>query len=139
MQATKQHLAEFKHARLWYNEPYCALIVQASSQYLPMAEFVELFHKAEDYVRQYAVKKLIFDKTHMKVFHQPSIIWYHVYWKVEMAGLGLKKHRIILPDDRLFKEAIHLVKKKIIAEYPQFHLEDYDIKYVETLDQGLRE
>jgi hypothetical protein len=59
-------------------------IVQATSKYIPIEQFKEIFHYIGQLVEQEKIAKLIFDKRELTVFHQPSMEWYFVEWKEKM-------------------------------------------------------
>jgi hypothetical protein len=75
------------------------LICELTEEYVTIEDFKEIFSETNAFIEKHQIKKFIFDKQHLRVFHQPSMEWYFLYWKKEIFDLGLKVHRKILPQD----------------------------------------
>jgi hypothetical protein len=110
-----------------------SVLVSASAEYIPMAEFKSLFERAGELVKLHKVAKLIFDKRSLSVFHQPSMEWYFVHWKEQMIDHGLTTHVKLLPADSAFRESVRIGRDKIEATYPQGRFRQLDIFYAESL------
>ena len=102
-----------------------------------MEDFQNHFNTIGNFIKKNKTVKFIFDKSSLKVFHQPSMEWYHTIWKKEMANYGLKSYRKILPNLQYFKMSVKIGKERIIKENPDFRFEDYDIQYYDTLKEAL--
>lgn len=128
---------ESRHGRISCNEESKTVICTLLSSYVPMAEFRNLLDQVSILVKEKQIAKFILDKRKLTIFHQPSMEWYHVYWKEEMYGYGLKSHRKLIPDDHLFAESIQIGRRKIKQENPDFDFNKYDIVYCKTLEEAL--
>jgi hypothetical protein len=113
------------------------IICTTKSEYIPMEDFQNHFNAIGSFIKKNKTVKFIFDKTSLKVFHQPSMEWYHTVWKKEMANYGLKSYRKILPNLQYFKMSVKIGKERIVKENPDFKFEDYDIQYYDTLKEAL--
>ncbi|MDF9800135.1 hypothetical protein OKW21_005398 [Catalinimonas alkaloidigena] len=128
---------EFKHCDLYLVENKPILIIKATDTYIPIEEFKQVFSKATELIREHQVRKVIFDKRRMKVFHQPSMEWYYKDWKEELLALEMKTHRKLLPDDEVFKKSVELGKLKINEKYPGLRLSEMDIRYFDDLQEAI--
>jgi hypothetical protein len=136
--ATLEKVKTFKHAAVFIvpTRPNIA-VVEATSNYIPIEQFKEMFLFLGDLVIKNKINKLIFDKRKLTVFHQPSMEWYFVEWKEKMFSLGLKTHRKILPNDRIFKESVKIGREKINKLYPEAKFHQMDIQYTETVEEAI--
>lgn len=135
------HLVEkrtFKNATvsIVQNHPSIA-VVEATSSYISIAQFKEIFNAIGELVKEEKVKKLIFDKRKLSVFHQPSMEWYFVEWKENMYREGLSVHRKILPNDEVFRQSVRIGREKINKAFPNGMFHQLDIGYAETLEDAI--
>jgi len=124
-----------RFAKVWVLANEKTLICVLKTEYVPMDNFQELFKEIGQLVKQHLIQKMIFDKRSLKIFHQPSMTWYHTVWKEEMYKLGLKTYRKILPIDTLFRKSVEIGKDKISRENPWFDFNKYDIQYGESIEE----
>ena len=128
----------FKHAVLKSVESnQQILVVEATSNYIPIEQFKEIFTVIGGLVKDKKVTKLIFDKRKLTVFHQPSMEWYFVDWKEKMFDLGLKTHRKILPQDDVFRQSVRIGREKIKSTFPNGKYTQMDIQYSENLEDAI--
>jgi hypothetical protein len=129
---------EFKHALVYTvaSHPGVA-VVEATSTYIPLEQFKEVFLHIGKLVETHNITKLVFDKRKLTVFHQPSMEWYFVEWKEKMFGLGLKVHRKILPQDKIFRESVKIGREKINKSFPNGKFNEMDICYAESIEEAL--
>ena len=80
---------------------------------------------------------MVFDKRALKVFHQPSMVWYFVEWKEEMYSKGLTKHRKILPRDPVFRECVKLGRENLSKENPSAKYHELDIQYKNSIQEAI--
>ncbi len=127
----------FKNADVLTVDNHKIAIVHATGTYIPIEEFKSIFNYVGILTSKDGIQKLIFDKRHLTVFHQPSMEWYFVEWKEKMFNLGLKTHRKILPDNAVFTQSVKIGREQINEKYPQgkFHL--MDIAYCNEIDEGI--
>lgn len=112
------------------------VILSFKGEFVPLLAFKELMSKVEGLVNSKKVDKMIFDKSSLRVFHQPSMEWYHVEWKTRMLAKGLKTYRKILPQDPLFVQSVQVGREKILRNNPHFDLKKFDIKYCKSIEDG---
>lgn len=131
-------LREYRHAsitRVKGDEP--TLLVTATAAYIPIDQFKKIFEEIGEVVRDLKIRKLIFDKRKLTVFHQPSMVWYFVEWKEEMFNAGLTRHVKILPQDEVFRQSVSIGRNKINEAYPQGKFHQLEIYYAESLDEAI--
>ncbi len=104
--AFKEEYFSSKHATISFLPYEKAAICTVNTAYIPMAEFQQLFEIAGELVKQESITKFIFDKRKLIAFHQPSMEWYHLVWKEEMYNYGLRSHRKLLPEDKMFERNV---------------------------------
>ncbi len=114
-----------------------AVVIAATNTYIPIENFKEIFTKAGELIKEKGLKKVVFDKRKLMVFHQPSMIWYFTEWKEEMYDNGLHIHRKLLPRDPVFRECVKLGREKINAEYPDAKFNLMDIQYKNSLEEAI--
>jgi hypothetical protein len=107
--------------------------------YVPIETFVKVMEQIEAFARKEKVVKMVFDKSNLTVFHQPSMEWYHTVWKVRMLERGLKSYCKILPNDKLFRESVKIGREKIKKSNPQFDFNKFDIRYCNSLEEALQD
>ena len=113
-------------------------VVQATSNYIPIEQFKEIFNFIGKLVAQEGIKKLVFDKRELTVFHQPSMEWYFVEWKEQMFHQGLTVHRKILPNDEVFRQSVKIGRDKINKMFPDGKFHKMDIGYAESLEDAIK-
>lgn len=127
-----------KHAKIMLVENKPEIVVlEATSGYIPIGQFKEIFGAITTLVKERNITKLIFDKRNLKVFHQPSMEWYFITWKEEMYDLGLQTHRKILPIDAIFRHSVKIGREKIKAQHPDGKYTLMSIEYAETIDEAI--
>jgi len=131
-------IARFRHATCYQvDDRPDTLIVQATSAYIPKTQFQELFISVGQLVVLHDIRKLIFDKRSLTVFHQPSMEWYFLVWKEAMYHHGLRVHRKLLPDNEIFRESVAIGREKIVALHPNGLYKEMDIQYAESLQDAI--
>lgn len=129
----------FRHATIKTIEEYPTVaIVEATTNYIPYEEFKEIFKAIGTLVEQKGITKLIFDKSKLTVFHQPSMEWYFVEWKEQMFELGLMSHRKILPKDDIFKHSVKIGREKILKSHPTGKFTLMDIQYSDNIEDAVK-
>jgi hypothetical protein len=130
---------EHPHGKIMKVDNKKIAIVTATSNYIPIDEFKDMFMKIGKLVEKEKIEKLIFDKRQLTVFHQPSMEWYFTIWKEEMWNKGLKTHRKILPDSKVFQQSVKIGREKIKAENPTLKFNKMDIQYRDDLQTAINE
>lgn len=129
---------EFSHAKLYWvkSHPQVGLI-QSTSSYIPIEEFKHIFNAVEGLIQKHPIRRMIFDKTSLRVFHQPSMEWYFTEWKTQMAVLGLIEHVKILPDDEVFQQSVKLGREQINKDYPDAKFNELWIEYADSIEEAV--
>lgn len=125
-----------KHAHIYYYPQQQILLLKLVSTYVPLEHFKNALQIVKDLAGQEIISKMVLDKSALRIFHQPSMEWYHVIWKEEMLSKGLRVYRKILPDDPLFETSVNIGREKIIKENPGFDLSKFDIVYCKSLEEA---
>ena len=110
-------------------------IIKAKSSYIPIEEFKSSFMSIAKIVENSDVRAIVFDKQKLDTFHQPSMEWYYIEWKKELAEYGITKHYKILPQDDFFKMSVDAGKKEIKEKYPDFDFSKFEVIYVNSVDE----
>jgi hypothetical protein len=129
---------QFKHATLFVvktNEQIA--VVRATSTYIPIDQFKDIFNFITELTREEHITKLIFDKRNLTVFHQPSMEWYFTEWKEIASDLGLVVHRKILPNDEIFRQSVKIGREKINNTFPNGKYKLLDIAYADSLEEAI--
>ncbi|MCS7019134.1 MAG: hypothetical protein NZM34_08510, partial [Bernardetiaceae bacterium] len=113
-------LVDNKYAQVTVLDDAATIVCILKTDYVPAKDFQETFAQIGEYVKQHPIRKMILDKRNLKVFHQASMVWYHVEWKQEMKKYGLTAYRKLLPDDVFFRKAVEIARKNILKEHPEF-------------------
>ncbi|MFW5761217.1 MAG: hypothetical protein ACOCXH_09575 [Cyclobacteriaceae bacterium] len=131
-------IKEFRNAKVAQVElnPEISVVI-ATSNYIPMNEFKQIFDFVDELSSQHTIRKVIFDKRNLTVFHQPSMEWYFIDWKERMYEKGCRAHRKILPDDKIFVKSVQIGRDKLIAEYPDRKFHQMDIQYADSLEEAI--
>lgn len=131
-------LKKFKHATIYYLRDHAdTALIESNTTYIPIEAFKEVFNSMGNFVVKRKLTTLIFDKRSLKVFHQPSMEWYFVEWKSEMAVHGLVNHFKILPDDLVFCQSVKLGREQINKKYPTAKFRELNIQYATSVDHAL--
>lgn len=139
MSKTEQILAN-RFLKAEYYPSRKTILITAVNEYIPEADFKETFKAVTAFINGHKTEKIIFDKSHLQVFHQASMTWYHVEWKQDLRKrFDIIKHRKILPEDELFEQSVQVGKDRIRSEHPEFSFEDFDIVYKNNLQEALEE
>ncbi len=129
---------DFKHASVSTVDTDSTIaVVTAKTEYIPIDEFKKIFESIGKLVIANSVKKLIFDKRNLTVFHQPSMEWYFTEWKSQMFEAGLKTHRKLLPENEVFRQSVKIGRDKINKNFPNGKFHQMDIGYAETLQEAI--
>ena len=103
----------------YLNESHTLLCIVKTS-YIPMADFQVTFNKMEALTKGHTITRMVFDKSKLTTFHQPSMEWYHVHWKEKMYERGLKIYRKILPANEFFVQSVQAGRQNIRKNNTEF-------------------
>lgn len=136
----KQNVFTSKNSTVSYVATHKAILIEATNTYIPLEEFQETFNQVEEYVKinyKLDIKRVVFDKRSLTVFHQPSMEWYFINWKERIYNQGIRVIRKMLPDDRVFKYSVKVGREKIDQMYPNAKYHLMDIQYRDSLEEAL--
>lgn len=122
------------YASLWISQDQGTAVMIAKAEYIPIDRFKQLFNFISDEVNP-VPQKLVFDKSALRTFHQPSMEWYFAIWKPLMKTKGLTHHYKILPELPWFEKAVEAGRHEIFRKYDTTILEGINIKYVASLGE----
>jgi hypothetical protein len=128
-----------RHGAIYYDSDHRAVVLHVRSTYLPYEHFLHFLQTIEQLADRQPVEVMVFDKSSLRIFHQPSMEWYHVVWKENMYHKGLRTYRKVLPSDPLFKESVRIGRERIERENPDFQLSKFDIRYASSLQEAWAE
>lgn len=134
-----QLLVDKRYGQAWYLPEKKAIICELTDSYVPIERFKEIFTEMQEKTAKLEVQRFVFDKRHLRVFHQPSMEWYFVEWKKEMYQKGLTEHRKLLPEgEDWFKQAVKAGRALIEEKYPDLILSKLDIQYCSSIKEALK-
>ena len=114
------------------------IICELIKEYVPIEDFKSIFNEITSIIKENKIKKFIFDKQNLRVFHQPSMEWYFVEWKKEIYEMGMATHRKILPqNDMVFKIAVQAGREQILLNYKNTIIEKLDIQYKTSIEEAI--
>ncbi|MBC7920417.1 MAG: hypothetical protein H7Z75_04935 [Ferruginibacter sp.] len=114
-----------------------AVFCRVKTSYVPMMDFQVAFNHIGELVEREKIGRMIFDKSNLITFHQPSMEWYHVHWKERMYQHGLKTYWKVLPKNDFFVQSVKIGRDKIRKNNPSFDFDKYDIRYFDRLEDAL--
>lgn len=132
--STSKLILEKKGIKAEYLPEKKAVLCTSTAAYIKESDFKEVFNEMLSFVKDNDATRFIFDKRSLTVFHQPSMEWYHINWKPEVAKYGVTRHRKILPDSKAFRMSVDIGRKNIIDKFPE--VAKFDIKYTDTLEEA---
>ncbi|GAA4825764.1 hypothetical protein [Algivirga pacifica] len=127
----------FPFADLYLVEGQHTFVCISTKEYIPYADFQEMFREIGKEVIKRKITKFVFDKTSLRNFHQPSMEWYTVGWKSAMKDHGLSVYRKILPRLEWFEDAVRNGRAQIMRDYPDFDFSQFDIQYRHALEHAI--
>ena len=131
-------IRSFAHAELLCVPGQPTLVVRATAEFVPFAEFQSIFEAAAEVIRQENITQLVFDKRSLRVFDPESMEWYFTQWKEAMYDLGLRTHYKIMPENIPFKYGVDLTRQRIFEQYPNARFHRMNIRYVASVEEALR-
>lgn len=123
-----------------YVEPQSKIFIcEIGKPYMPIEEFKNLLMQKGLFIKEYGgCNKFIFDKRAIRTFHQPSMEWYYVIWKVKMLEkFGLRIHRKLFTKDIWFRKAIEVGRAQIKMKYPDSPCHSLDIRVYESIRDAI--
>lgn len=114
------------------------IICELLLPYIPIDSFMALLKQQMTIIEMYGCDKFIFDKRAIRGFHQPSMEWYYLTWKVEAyQKYGLSKHRKLFTDEEWFLKCIEAGRAQIKQKDPGSIVHTLDIKVCQTLEEAV--
>lgn len=107
--------------------------------YTPIDDFMNLLKQQMTIIEMYGCEKFIFDKRAIRGFHQPSMEWYYLTWKVEAyKRFGLEKHRKLFTKEEWFLKCIEAGRAQIKLKDPGSIVHSFDIQVCDDLADAMR-
>lgn len=129
---------EKKYGKAYYVADKRTLVCVLTEEYVPIEKFKKFFLAMGEIVAKKEVEKLVFDKRHLRTFHQPSMEWYFVDWKQDMLHYGLNRHRKLLPEGLpWFKQAVMAGRKQIMENRSDLPFDKIDISYSNSIKEAI--
>lgn len=114
------------------------LICELLMPYTPIEQFMGILQKKAQIIQNYGCDKFIFDKRAIRGFHQPSMEWYYLEWKVEMYHkFGLAVHRKLFCNEEWFLKCIEAGRAEIKRKDPGSIVHTLDIKVCKDLEEAV--
>ena len=114
------------------------IICSILQSYTPIDDFMSLLRQQAMLIETYGCEKFIFDKRAIRGFHQPTMEWYYLTWKVEMyQKYGLMTHRKLFTDEEWFLQCIKAGRAAIKKKDPGSIVHTFDIKVCKTLQEAV--
>jgi len=114
------------------------IICELLLPYTPIEQFMGLLQKKAQIIQNYGCDKFVFDKRAIRGFHQPSMEWYYLEWKVQMFHkFGLAVHRKLFCDEEWFLKCIEAGRAEIKRKDPGSIVHTLDIKVCQTLQEAV--
>lgn len=125
-------------AEIHYHKDLQLAIVITIANFVPFQDFKALFVQVGEVVEKHSLRKILFDKRSLTIFHQPSMEWYYLEWKVQMLHhQGIREHGKILPKDDLFRKSVEKAREKIFIDNPTHPVHELKFAYFEDFQEAL--
>ncbi len=133
-----QLIIDLPYGKAWVIPQKKALLCELTDSYVPIERFRGIFLEMSEAIEGQDIDRFIFDKRHLRVFHQPSMEWYFIEWKKEMYAKGMTTHRKILPkDEEWFEDAVKAGRALIREKHPDNIIDKLDIQYCNSVTEAL--
>ncbi|WP_044203592.1 hypothetical protein [Flammeovirga sp. OC4] len=127
-----------EYTKVYFIQEKNLLVCEALQEYIPIEDFKKVFHFITlNFSLFDQVDKFLFDKQSLRVFHQPSMEWYFVFWKREMfEEYGLVNHVKILPQNLpWFEASVKAGRAQIEEKYKDLVIDKLNIEYVSSIEE----
>ena len=128
---------EVRYAKVLVSPAKRMIICELLADYIPIDDFKLIFGAIGEIVKAGDYDKFIFDKRSLRAFHQPTMEWYFIHWKMEMLAYGVNKHRKILPAEKWFEKMVQIAKAQILQNFPENIIEKLDIQYCDSIEEAI--
>lgn len=122
---------------LFLNRELKMAICFAEDEYIPIDSFKEMFLHISQLIEKIEIHHLIFDKSKLRTFHQPSMEWYFAVWKPTVKTKGLVNHYKILPKLDWFEKAVEAGKYEIFQKFSKEIINGISIRYTNTIEEAI--
>ncbi len=126
------------YAKIFTANDANTIICELLLPYTPIDKFMGVLQKKAQLIQAYGCDKFVFDKRAIKGFHQPTMEWYYLEWKVEMYHkYGLSVHRKLFSNEDWFLKCIEAGRAEIKRKDPGSIVHTFDIKVCQTLEEAV--
>lgn len=134
-----QKIYEESIGKIYVQEEQKIFICEIGEPYMTIDDFKSLLFQKGIFIKQYGgCEKFIFDKRAIQSFHQPSMEWYYVVWKVKMLEkFNLRIHRKLFTKEMWFRKMIEAGRAQIKQKYPDSPVHHLDIKVCESIEDAI--
>lgn len=124
--------------RIYVGSDSNIIICEILQPYVPIDDFMNLLKQQMTIIDMYGCDKFIFDKRAIRGFHQPSMEWYYLTWKIEAyKKYGLSTHRKLFTEEPWFRKCVDAGRKQIKEKDPGSIVHTFDIKVCDTLKEAV--
>jgi hypothetical protein len=133
---TERYSDEF--GRIYTANDSNTIICELLLPYTPIDDFMNLLKQQMFLIEMYGCDKFVFDKRAIRGFHQPSMEWYYLTWKVDAyRRFGLAKHRKLFTNEEWFLKCVEAGRAQIRQKDPGSIVHTLDIKVCQTLAEAV--
>ena len=126
-------------ANIYFHQASATALVVTTVNFIPMEPFKATFEKVSEAIEAHNLRRIVFDKRSLTIFHQPSMEWYYTIWKTMLCKeKGVKAHGKILPKDDPFRQSVHNARKKILHDKGSPELQLINITYFENFQELMK-
>ena len=126
-----------QYSNVYFNKELQLALCVAEKEYIPIDNFKDIFLSISQLVNEFPIKHLVFDKSKLRTFHQPSMEWYFAIWKPTVKENGLSSHFKILPELDWFTKSVEAGRHEILKKYSNNILDGITIEYVNSLESAI--
>lgn len=112
-------------------------ICKAVREYIPISHFKDGFNEIAKIAIDQDIRAILFDKSNLTVFHQPSMEWYYTEWKKKLVDEGINTHFKILPELPWFHKSVEAGKSEIKRNNPDFNFDSFSVTYVSKTEEAI--
>ena len=125
-------------AEVHYSHKFSLALVVTTGNFIPFPDFQKIFEVLEEVIAEHGLRRTLFDKRSLTIFHQPSMEWYYLNWKASMLQkYNVVEHGKILPKDDFFRKSVELAREMIFKENPTHPIHKLKIIYKESFHEAL--
>lgn len=126
-----------EYSNVYFNQALKLALCVAEKEYIPIDNFKDIFLSITQLMNDFPIEHLVFDKSKLRTFHQPSMEWYFAIWKQTVKAKGLSSHYKILPKLDWFVKSVEAGRHEILKKYSTDILDGITIDYVNSIEGAI--